>query len=206
MYSYNQALKSALIENLENFNPRRLEDSSLTHAAVALTVISLEGQAALILTKRSGKLRAHSGQWAIPGGRLDENETRESAALRELHEEVGLDLADNQVMGVLDDYQTRSGYIITPVVIWAGIDAHRLKPNPREVASIHPMSFQELTRPDGPILETIEESEHTVLAMPFEDDRIYAPTAAMLYQFREVVILGRQTRVAHFDQPVFAWK
>ena len=55
-------------------------------------------------------------------------------------------------------------------------------------------------------LETIPESDREVLSMNYHDDVMYAPTAAMLYQFREVAIEGRATRVLHFDQPLFAWK
>jgi len=206
MFSYNPALKISITEQLRTFTRKSLNDSGLKHAAVALTVVSHNGEGALILTKRSPRLRAHTGQWAIPGGRLDAGETASTAALRELHEEVNLDLPEDQVLGVLDDYKTRSGYIISPVVVWGEVEVKHLSPNPHEVASIHPMSFQELTRSDAPILESIPESEHQVIAMPFEDDRIYAPTAAMLFQFREVALLGRKTRVAHYDQPVFAWK
>ncbi|MGV2389358.1 MAG UNVERIFIED_CONTAM: CoA pyrophosphatase [Microcystis novacekii LVE1205-3] len=74
---------------------------------------------ALVLTRRAATLRAHAGQWAMPGGRLDAGETPEQAALRELHEEVGLACAPADVLGRLDDYATRSGYLITPVVVWA---------------------------------------------------------------------------------------
>ena len=61
-------------------------------------------------------------------------------------------------------------------------------------------------RDDAPILESIPESEHPVLKMPLGDDWFAAPTAAIAYQFREVGILGKSTRVAHFEQPYFAWK
>ena len=59
---------------------------------------------------------------------------------------------------------------------------------------------------DAPLLEHLEEHEHPVLRMPIGDDWIAAPTAAILYQFREVCVFGRETRVAHFDQPKFAWR
>jgi hypothetical protein len=61
-------------------------------------------------------------------------------------------------------------------------------------------------REDAPLLNSIPESEHPVLRMPVGDSWIAAPTAAMLYQFREVCIAGRKTRVAHFEQPYFAWR
>ena len=61
-------------------------------------------------------------------------------------------------------------------------------------------------RDDAPILNQVRGAEHPVLRMPVGNAWIAAPTAAFIYQFREWILLGRATRVAHFDQPVFAWK
>jgi 8-oxo-dGTP pyrophosphatase MutT (NUDIX family) len=196
------------------------DETGLRRAAVAL-VIADEGhgaqlrglprhttwsqRAALILTRRASGLRRHAGQWALPGGRLDEGETPEQTALRELAEEVGLELPPDAVLGRLDTFITRSGFAITPVVVWAGA-AQALTPNPDEVASVHRIPVAEFLRPDAPILETLAGSEHPVLKMPIGPSWIAAPTAAMLYQFREVCVLGRDTRVAHYEQPRFAWK
>jgi ADP-ribose pyrophosphatase YjhB (NUDIX family) len=141
----------------------------------------------------------------LPGGRIDEGETPEQAALREMAEEVGLQLDAPAVLGRLDDYVTRSGYLITPVVVWAGA-ARDLVPNPEEVASIHRIPASELLRDDAPLLNHVAGADHPVLRMPVGDSWIAAPTAAFLYQFRELCLLGRPTRVAHFDQPVFAWR
>lgn len=163
------------------------------------------GEAALILTRRSLALRRHAGQWALPGGRIDPGETAEQAALRELFEEVALDAGADAVMGRLDDFETRSGFVITPVVVWAGA-ARALQPNAAEVASIHRIALDEFLRADAPILERMEGSAQPVLKMPVGESWIAAPTAAFLYQFREVCLLGRSTRVAHFEQPAFAWK
>ena len=136
---------------------------------------------------------------------MEDGEQPEDTALRELSEEVGLPLASDRVMGCLDDFSTRSGFTITPVVIWggAGVD---LTPNPGEVASVHRIPIAELMRADAPILEEIPESRQPVLLMPVGNSWIAAPTAAMLYQFREVAIMGQATRVAHFEQPYFAWQ
>ena len=162
-------------------------------------------RASLLLTRRASGLGNHSGQWALPGGRVDPGETAEQAALRELAEEVGLLLGPESVLGRLDDFPTRSGFVITPIVVWAGA-ARDLTPNPAEVARIHRIPLSEFLRPDAPMLETIADSEHPVLRMPVGDSWIAAPTAAVLYQFREVCLLGRSTRVAHFEQPLFARK
>ncbi len=162
-------------------------------------------QAALIVTRRSGQLRTHAGQWALPGGRIDAGETAEQAALRELAEEVQLELDASAVLGRLDDFVSRSGFVITPVVVWADAAKH-MQANPAEVASIHRIPVTEFLRADSPMLEHEGHGEHPVLRMPVGNNRIAAPTAAVLYQFREVCIEGRATRVAHFEQPAFAWK
>ena len=109
------------------------------------------------------------------------------------------------VLGRLDGFTTRSGFAIAPVVVWAGA-GRELAFDPLEVASIHRIPIAEFMREDAPMLDAMPESEHPVLRMPVGDTWIAAPTAAMIYQFREVCILGRHTRVAHFEQPRFAWR
>ena len=201
---FTSATREQISSNICGFKDTRRDQEGLRRAAVTLTVFNYEGQAAIIITQRAENLRAHGGQWALPGGRIDEGESSLQAALRELEEEVNLHL-DTHVLGKLDDYVTRSGYIITPVVLWSDVTGSQLTPNAGEVASIHPFTFSELSRADSPHLESIPESDRQVLSMHFGDIRIYAPTAALLYQFREVAILGKNTRVSHYDQPVFAW-
>lgn len=175
------------------------------HAAVAIAITDAEdGAPAFVLTRRVSKLRAHAGQWALPGGRLDAGETAIEAVLRELDEEVGLARDTSDVMAVLDDYPTRSGYLITPVVVWGG-DAARLRPNPDEVASVHRVPLATIEARDAVDFTRIPESERPVVRLRMGERFIHAPTAAVLYQFREV-LAGRSTRVDDLEQPVFAWR
>ena len=160
---------------------------------------------ALILTRRAATLRKHAGQWAFPGGRLDPGETVVETALREMHEEVNVEIGADQVLGRLDDFVTRSGFVMTPVVVWGG-GGLETEPNPEEVASVHRIPISEFLREDAPMLSSLSGSEHPVLRMPVGSDYIAAPTAALIYQFREVCLLGRETRVAHYEQPTFAWR
>jgi 8-oxo-dGTP pyrophosphatase MutT (NUDIX family) len=178
---------------------------ALKRAAVAVALTEAEGSGtALLLTLRAAGLRAHSSQWALPGGRCDDGETEAEAALRELHEELGLELGPGDVLGLLDDYPTRSGYLITPVVVWAGASAAVL-PNPGEVASVHRIALADIEQPNAFSFTTIPESARRVIRFHHGGQFIHAPTAALIYQFREV-LAGRDTRVAELEQPVFAWK
>ena len=107
------------------------------------------------------------------------------------------------MLGLLDDYPTRSGYVITPVVLWAG-GAGTPVPNPDEVGELHCPALAEIDR--EPRFLTIPESDAPVIQVPLYDRFVHAPTGAVLHQFREVVLHGRATRVAHLEQPVFAWR
>jgi 8-oxo-dGTP pyrophosphatase MutT (NUDIX family) len=181
---------------------------ALKRAAVALALVETAGGGgsgtALLLTRRAAGLRAHRGQWALPGGRCDEGETPATAALRELHEELGLELGAGDVLGLLDDYPTRSGYLITPVVVWAAASAN-ISPNPEEVAFVHRIALDQIEQADAFDFITIPESTRRVIRFRHAGRFIHAPTAALIYQFREV-LEGRDTRVAGLEQPVFAWK
>lgn len=172
-------------------------------AAVAVAIVDDGDELALLLTRRAAGMRAHPGQWALPGGRADDGETTVAAALREMEEELGLRCPEGDVLGLLDDYATRSGYVITPVVVWCGRTA-ALTPNPDEVASVHVVRFSELDV--EPRFVTIPESPAPVIQLPLLGGYVHAPTAALLYQFREVALHARPTRVAHYEQPVFAWR
>jgi 8-oxo-dGTP pyrophosphatase MutT (NUDIX family) len=205
---FDEALKTSIANRLGRFDVRRRSDpGSLRHAAVAIAVVEADvpGEAAFLLTKRTPRLRAHGGQWALPGGRVDAGETIEQTALREMHEELGVLAGADDVLGALDDYPTRSGFLIAPVVVWLPQKV-QVTPNPSEVAAAYRIRCAELFRPDSPEIVPIPESDRPIIRLPLPVATVNAPTAAVLYQFKEVALAGRATRVDHFEQPVFAWR
>ncbi|MFW0796523.1 CoA pyrophosphatase [Gordonia sp. CPCC 205515] len=172
-------------------------------AAVAITISERDGQQGIWLCKRPATMRRHAAQYALPGGRLDPGEDEQTAALRELHEEIGVELGADAVVGQLDDYATRSGFVMTPVICWAD-DDQPPTPNPDEVAQLFFVTFDELVV--EPRFLTIPESDRPVIQLPIVGALVHAPTAAVIYQFAEVVLQDRHTRVDGLEQPVFAWK
>jgi len=183
-----ERLRTRIQRNLDTHERSVERMPGLRPAAVAMTLVAdHDDRACFVITRRVSTLREHSGQWALPG------------------EEVGLRLGRERVLGLLDDYPTRSGFRITPVVVWAGGPVD-LVPNPEEVAEAHRPRIEDLDAPGIPKLFDLGLGDHPVLSVRIFDQDIFAPTAAVIYQFREVAIHGRGTRVAHYDQPPFAWK
>lgn len=168
-------------------------------------MVDVSGGAAFLLCRRATRLSTHAAQWALPGGRLDPGETVVDAALRELDEEVGIRLPESSVLGLLDDYSTRSGYVITPVVLWGG---GRLepRPSPAEVVAVYRVGLHQLQRQDSPRFVDIPESARPVVQIPLGGDLIHAPTGAVLLQLRWLGLEGRSDPVNELEQPVFAWK
>jgi 8-oxo-dGTP pyrophosphatase MutT (NUDIX family) len=203
--AFGEPLRARARAHLAAFDRRVEPLDGRRPAAVAVVLLADErGHAGILLTRRAATLRRHARQWALPGGRVDDGERVEDAALRELREEVGLALGEDALLGVLDDYATRSGFVITPLVLWGGADAIPV-PNPAEVASVHHLPLADLDGPGVPRFASIPESDRPLIQLALLSTLIHAPTAAVLYQAREVVIHGRATRVAHFEQPVWAW-
>lgn len=206
-YPFAAAFRAELAARCAAFPRLAYEGAALKRAAVVLALTDAgdgSGETAFFLTRRAMGLRAHGGQWALPGGRCDPGESLEEAALRELHEELGLLLAPGAVLGVLDDYETRSGYAIAPVVAWVE-DAGTLAPNPGEVASVHRVRLDHIAAEAAVWFETIPQSERPLISLDIGGHHIHAPTAALVYQLRELAA-GRITRVGELEQPVFAWR
>jgi len=204
--AFERALRERLAQNLARLASAEVPAGGLKRAAVCVIVTDDgRGEASFLLTKRAARLNRHAGQYALPGGRLDEGESPDDAARREALEEIGLALDPASFVGRLDDYPTRSGYLITPLVAWLEPGA-RMAPNPSEVSRIYRVPLAALGRDGSPQFISIPESDRPVIRYPILGTLVHAPTAAVLYQFMEVGVSGRLTRVAHLEQPVWAWR
>jgi 8-oxo-dGTP pyrophosphatase MutT (NUDIX family) len=215
MIPFDDHLRAALSANLAAHERRARPMDGRRRAAVAVVLVDSDperdremvggaGGAAFLLCQRALRMTRHAGQWALPGGRIDSGETPLEAALRELEEELGVRLGPRSVVGWLDDYPTRSGYVITPVVLWGGPDP-ALRPAPDEVSAVYRVGLQSLVTAE-PRFISIAESDRPVLQLPLGDHLIHAPTGAVLLQLRQVGLLGRTgERVDEIGEPVFAW-
>jgi 8-oxo-dGTP pyrophosphatase MutT (NUDIX family) len=196
--------RDALVANLAAFDRIAVDRPGLTAASVALCVMSGPRGDTLLITRRAPGLRTHPGQWALPGGRRDPGESLAETALRELREETAVRAGAADVLGLLDDYVSRSGYVMTPVVIWGGDGHGELSWPATEVTRVYEIPIADLDV--EPQFVQIPESDGPVIRLPLFDRFLHAPTAAIVYQFCQVALHGRPVRVAHFEAPVFAWK
>jgi 8-oxo-dGTP pyrophosphatase MutT (NUDIX family) len=206
-YPFSASFRDEIAQRCAAFPRVAYDGPEVKRSAVAITLVDAgdgSGETAFLLTRRAAKLRTHAGQWALPGGRCDAGETIPQAAARELREELGLALRPGDVLGVLDDYVSRSGYAIAPIVAWLE-DADALAPNPAEVASVHRIRLDQVGRADAVEFISIPESDRPVIRLSIGERHVHAPTAALIYQLRELAA-GRVTRVADLEQPVFAWR
>jgi len=195
--------RDAIAAALAGFQRVAMPRGGLRAASVAVCVLLRQEVPCLLVTRRTATLRNHAGQWALPGGSREPGESVEEAALRELREETGVVAGAGDVLGILDDYATRSGFLITPVVVWGG-PAGRLTRQAAEVAQIHVIPLADFDHP--PRLLRIPESPAPVIQLRLLGGYVHAPTAAIIHQFCQLALHGLTVRVAHFEQPVFAWR
>jgi 8-oxo-dGTP pyrophosphatase MutT (NUDIX family) len=195
--------RAVVAARVAGFQRVPISRQGLRAASVAVCVLLQADVPCLLITRRAATLRNHSGQWALPGGSREAGESAEDAALRELREETGVVAEAGDVLGILDDYATRSGFLITPVVVWGG-PVGTLTKQASEVARMYVIPLADFDRP--PSLLRIPESPALVLRLALLDGWVYAPTAAIIHQFCQLALHGLTTRVAHFEQPVFAWR
>jgi 8-oxo-dGTP pyrophosphatase MutT (NUDIX family) len=196
--------RAQVTANLAGFSRVAAGRADLKQASVAVCVLSPPSGQSLLITRRARGLSNHASQWALPGGRRDPGESIEDTALRELREETGLALTGDAVLGILDDFVTRSGYVMSPVVLWGGEPAHDFAGDASEVSGIYQIPLQDFDV--EPEVITIPESDAPVLRLPLLGRYVHAPTAAIIYQFCQAALHGRQERVAHYDAPPRVWR
>ena len=193
------ALRALACAHLDAF-ARRAIAGGRRRAAVAILVSPWQGAASYVLTRRALTLRHNAGNYALPGGNCDPGEDAVATALRETHEELGVALPRHAALGLLDDFETLGGHVVTPVVLWSAEEI-TLAPSAAEVHAAWRLPLTQLDLPDTPRYVPHPEGGSPILQMRANDDWINAPTAAWLYQFREVVLHGRMTRLDNIGQP-----
>ena len=194
-----QSFRNVAATRLREFDVRTVANTpGMRRATVVLCVLDHDGQPCVIVIKRAYRGR-NAGQWGLPGGRVDGDESAVAAGLRELQEEIGLEVSPDDVLGRLDDFPAASGFAITPIVV-ALDNPGDLSPN-HEVHRVHFVALDRLAADDVP--HWADQPDGTRLLQMRLDAAmtIHAPTGAMLLQFRDVVLLGRETRVADLLQP-----
>jgi len=164
--------------------------SDLMAAAVLIPIITREASLSVLLTERSPDLKHHGGQISFPGGRMDaaDRDIR-ATALRETHEEVGIDPANVEIIGYLDPNPTVTGYAVTPVVALVDLQ-QELVIDPLEVKSAFEVPLPFLLDEDN---QQSAEREFEGVMVPiaefnFGQYRIWGATASMLIQFRKFLL------------------
>lgn len=163
-------------------NPGWTPAGAARDAAVLVAAVDRGGEAAIVLTRRTDHLAAHAGQIAFPGGKIDpEDRDPLAAALREAHEEIGLDPALVHPLGYGDPYITTSGYRIVPVVATLAAEP-RLEPNPHEVADVFEVPLSFLMSPANHLTDSREWQgrRRHFYVMPYEERRIWGVTAGIV--------------------------
>ena len=140
-FPFTDAVRKSICDHLTTHDIYTDNNSELIPAAVTIVLKKSHttNETCFLLTRRAKTLSKHSGQYALPGGRLEIGESPHLAALRELQEEVGVNAKKDQIIGKLDDFATRSGFLITPFVVWLNPDSPiNLDPaEVNEIFSIH---------------------------------------------------------------------
>jgi 8-oxo-dGTP pyrophosphatase MutT (NUDIX family) len=192
------AARVTISMNMSRFD--RIEAASgVSPAAVAILLMQSPRELCIPMLQRPTTMSRHAGQMALPGGRSDAGESAEDCAIREVNEELGLTVEHRDILGKLDDFTTRSGFTITPVVVWSEANPPALRPSQAEVRRLFVVGSEELRQ----AVAASTPGASAAFSLRFREVEVFAPTAAILYQFSEVALDGRSCRVADFYQPPF---
>lgn len=161
----------------------------LKPAAVLVPFIDRLGEFTILFTQRTAHLAHHAGQVSFPGGHIEPDDGGPSdTALRETEEEIGLDRQHVSIIGHLDTYVTRTGFIVTPIV---GIvtPPFDLQPDPHEVAEVFEVPLQHFLDPSNHQRCSAEFEGVTryFYVMPYQGFRIWGATAGMLINLYDIL-------------------
>ena len=159
-----------------------LPDGTRAAAAVLVPIVKRADGLSVLLTRRTDHLARHAGQVSFPGGRAEADDADAVAtALRETHEEVGIDTSLLEPFGYLDCLETVSGYCVTPVVAWVEADYHA-QPDPREVAEVFEVPLEFFLVPENLRRMRVEYRgrPREIIEFAHSGPRIWGATAAML--------------------------
>jgi 8-oxo-dGTP pyrophosphatase MutT (NUDIX family) len=194
------ALRARIEDHLAGFSRVALETAGRRRAAVAIVLSPTDQGPAYLLTRRALHMRRGAGNYALPGGNVEPGEDAIDAARRETEEEVGVRLPRSAALGKLDDFATLGGHVVTPVVFWTPRPL-MLMPNPQEVHQAWFVPLSDLDHPRAPRRLRNPDGGPPLLRMFARGGWVNAPTAAWLYQFREVCLHGRECRTHAIGQP-----
>ena len=198
-----QALKDRICANLAAHHRLEIDPTGHRRAAVAVLLSPLEdGRPSFALTRRAMTMRRGAGNFALPGGNFEPGDDPVAAALRETHEELGVEVGREAALGLLDDFLTLGGHHVTPVVLWTDA-VLTLDPDPQEVHIAWRLPLSDLEHPQAPRAEPHPHGGEPILRMFAGGNWVNPPTAAWLYQFREVALHGRSVRVDKVGQPLW---
>jgi len=195
-----EALRARIEGHLAGFERLALDVGDRRHAAVAIVLSPTDKGPAYLLTRRALHMRRGAGNYALPGGNVDPGEDAIDAALRETQEELGVRLEREAALGLLDDFVTLGGHVVTPVVVLT-TEPLTITPNPEEVHDAWFVPLSDLDHPRAPRREAHPNGGPSILRMYSRGSWINPPTAAWLYQFREVCLHGRPCRTDAIGQP-----
>lgn len=195
-----EPLRTRIAANLAAFDRTVLDIAGRRHAAVAIVVAPAPEGPAFLLTRWALHMRRGAGNYALPGGNVEPGEDAVAAARRETQEELGVSLPPESALGLLCDFATLGGHVVTPVVFLSA-EPLALVPNPQEVHVAWEVPLADLEHPGSPRYETHPDGGHPILRMHVRGSWMNPPTAAFLWQFREVCLHGREARTHDIGQP-----
>lgn len=195
-----RTLRARITRHFQGFARVEIDPEGRRRAAVAIVISPTDAGPAYLLTKRAMHMRRGAGNYALPGGGIEPGEDPIDAARRETEEEVGVRLPRRAALGMLDDFVTLGGHVVTPVVFWT---PRRLMliPDPREVEQAWFVPLADLDHPEAPRRLRNPDGGPPLLRMFARGGWVNAPTAAWLWQFREVCLYGRDCRTDAVGQP-----